>query len=158
MTGPLPEHALLLRDFANTVDVEEGTDELSEPAALAAWLRGHGLISCGADGARPDPRDAGWQGTRGTDTRDAGWQGADNAGREGACSADEADLEIAIALRASLRAAMRAHHQRPHSGTGVAAAKGATAMANTSATAAANTSEPPPRTRQPPHPVRGWLH
>ena len=138
MTGALPEHALLLRDFANTVDVEEGTDELGDPAALVAWLRDHGLISCGTDGAGPDPGDTGRPGTRGTDARDAGAQGAHNQGKDGAYPADEADLETAIALRTSLRAAMRAHHQRPHSGTGVAAATPATGTANTPATGTAS--------------------
>ncbi len=132
MTGALPEHALLLRDFANTVDVEEGTDELRDPAALAAWLRDHGLISCGADGAGPDPGDTG---RPGTDAWNAGTQGANHPGREGAYPADEADLETAIALRSSLRAAMRAHHQRPHGGTGVAAATPATVTANMPGTA-----------------------
>jgi predicted RNA-binding Zn ribbon-like protein len=36
--------AALIRDFANTIDIEEGTDELSTPAALAAWLTGSGLL------------------------------------------------------------------------------------------------------------------
>jgi len=136
MTGALPEHALLLREFANTVDVEEGTDELRDPATLAVWLRDHGLISCGADGTGPEPGDPGRPGARGTDARDAGTQGTDVPGREGAYPADEADLETAIALRTSLRAAMGAHHQRPQGGgTGVAAATPATA---TPATATAS--------------------
>ncbi|MBX6386992.1 MAG: ABATE domain-containing protein, partial [Microbispora sp.] len=40
MTGP----AELLRDFVNTYDVEEDTDELASPAELCVWLRERGLI------------------------------------------------------------------------------------------------------------------
>ena len=102
MTGAPPEHALLLRDFANTVDLDEGTDALSDPAALAAWLFDHGL---------------------------------DATGNHGDDGAGEADLEVAISLRTSVRAAMRAHHQRRDGGTsGAAAATGAAVAADTLAT------------------------
>ncbi len=84
MASPLPEHALLLRDFANTVDIDEGTDVLTDPRSLEVWLRQRGLIQDG---------------------------GADAHGRPGT----QADLETAIALRTSLRSAMRAHHD-PTSG------------------------------------------
>ncbi|HUK69707.1 MAG TPA: CGNR zinc finger domain-containing protein [Streptosporangiaceae bacterium] len=50
MTGAPPEHAALLRDFANTVDMDEGTDTLSDPAALATWLFDHGLDATGSHG------------------------------------------------------------------------------------------------------------
>lgn len=40
---PAPGELELVRRFANTRDVEEGTDELSEPAALRCWLRREGL-------------------------------------------------------------------------------------------------------------------
>ena len=33
----------LLRDFVNTRDLDEATDEIASPAELAAWLEGHGL-------------------------------------------------------------------------------------------------------------------
>ncbi|RRO16942.1 zf-CGNR multi-domain protein [Saccharopolyspora rhizosphaerae] len=36
-------HAQLVIAFANTLDVEDGTDALSEPAGLARWLREHEL-------------------------------------------------------------------------------------------------------------------
>jgi predicted RNA-binding Zn ribbon-like protein len=39
-----PEHVTLLRDFANTVDVSEGTDVLSDVSGLTGWLRDQGLI------------------------------------------------------------------------------------------------------------------
>jgi predicted RNA-binding Zn ribbon-like protein len=44
----------LVRDFVNTHDIDEGTDELSSPAALATWLRqrrvlGEGERATGAD-------------------------------------------------------------------------------------------------------------
>ncbi len=35
----------LVRDFVNTLDVDTGQDELLSPAALAAWLREHGLAT-----------------------------------------------------------------------------------------------------------------
>ena len=85
MVSGLPEHALLLRDFANTVDIDERTDALTDPASLAAWLRDHGLIAGSSPGA----------GAPGVDV------GGDRA---------QADLETAIALRISLRSAMRSHH------------------------------------------------
>lgn len=44
MADPSAAAALLL-EFANTLDVEEGTDELSTPAALKHWLAGHGLVA-----------------------------------------------------------------------------------------------------------------
>lgn len=80
-----PEHALLLRDFANTVDISERTDELADRAALAAWLHDHGLIP-------PRPVDG------------------DAPGRDLDGSGGNLDLETAVALRTSLRAAMQAHH------------------------------------------------
>lgn len=39
-----PPHVELLRDFANTVDVDEGTDSLTTPRELSRWLREHGLL------------------------------------------------------------------------------------------------------------------
>jgi predicted RNA-binding Zn ribbon-like protein len=40
----IPAHALLLRDFANTLDVDEGTDALIEASEVTAWLREHDLL------------------------------------------------------------------------------------------------------------------
>jgi predicted RNA-binding Zn ribbon-like protein len=37
----------LVRDFVNTRDVEAGTDTLSDPAALATWLRDNNLLAPG---------------------------------------------------------------------------------------------------------------
>ncbi|GAA1309424.1 hypothetical protein Psi02_26540 [Planotetraspora silvatica] len=50
MTEP-SRHAALIRDFANTVDVEEGTDTITSPEGLAAWLREQGLSPGGVDEA-----------------------------------------------------------------------------------------------------------
>jgi predicted RNA-binding Zn ribbon-like protein len=47
--GPLE----LVRGFVNTLDIEGGIDELSSPRALAAWLRGRGLLREGT-ATRPD--------------------------------------------------------------------------------------------------------
>ncbi|MEV5413644.1 CGNR zinc finger domain-containing protein [Thermopolyspora sp. NPDC052614] len=46
----MSDPAELLRDFVNTYDVEDDADELTSAAALAGWLRDHGLI---ADDDRP---------------------------------------------------------------------------------------------------------
>jgi predicted RNA-binding Zn ribbon-like protein len=35
----------IVRDFVNTLDVDTGQDELTSPAALAGWLREHGLAA-----------------------------------------------------------------------------------------------------------------
>jgi predicted RNA-binding Zn ribbon-like protein len=86
------EHALLLRDFVNTLDLEEGTDELSAPASLAEWLNGRGLLARGA------------------------------AMAEVAESARRADLQAALELRAALRSAMRAHHEAEAQPSGLATA------------------------------------
>jgi predicted RNA-binding Zn ribbon-like protein len=87
----LPRHALLLRDFVNTLDIDDGTDELRDPASLVTWLDGRGLIPAGT---------------------------GDSAGRR----AGDADLDAAVALRESLRAAMRAHHDMPEPPSGIEAA------------------------------------
>ena len=38
----------LVIDFVNTLDVDAGSDELSSPAALGAWLAERGLLQAGA--------------------------------------------------------------------------------------------------------------
>ncbi len=74
-SGRSARHAVLVRDFVNTLDLDTGEDHLDSPPALAAWLQGHDLP----------------------------------AGR----AAARADLDAALALRESLRAALRDHHDRP---------------------------------------------
>ncbi|MGW5973603.1 CGNR zinc finger domain-containing protein [Streptomyces sp. NPDC055186] len=39
-----PASAVLVEAFANTVDVEETSDEIATPAGLADWLTGRGLL------------------------------------------------------------------------------------------------------------------
>ncbi|MGH8971135.1 MAG: ABATE domain-containing protein, partial [Actinomycetes bacterium] len=39
-----PAHVELLREFANTLDAEDGSDELTSPSALDGWLRRAGLL------------------------------------------------------------------------------------------------------------------
>jgi predicted RNA-binding Zn ribbon-like protein len=41
---PAPDGLDLVIDYVNTLDVEDGTDELAAPAGLAAWLAGRGLL------------------------------------------------------------------------------------------------------------------
>jgi len=43
-TNHPPEHVTLLRQFANTVDVSEGSDVLSDVNGLTGWLRDRGLL------------------------------------------------------------------------------------------------------------------
>ena len=40
----------LVRDFVNTKDLEDGTDELTSPAELADWLAVSGLAHAGGEG------------------------------------------------------------------------------------------------------------
>jgi predicted RNA-binding Zn ribbon-like protein len=47
MATATPAHALLLRDFVNTYDVEYDVDELAAPADLTAWLSERGLVPLG---------------------------------------------------------------------------------------------------------------
>lgn len=47
----VPEHAKLLCDFANTLDVEDQIEHLRRPADLATWLRDHRLLEPDGSGA-----------------------------------------------------------------------------------------------------------
>ena len=40
----IPTHAVLLRDFANTLDVEEDSDALTDASEVTVWLREHDLL------------------------------------------------------------------------------------------------------------------
>jgi predicted RNA-binding Zn ribbon-like protein len=44
---PAPGSLESVRAFINTMDIENGTDEISSPPALGAWLAEHGLIARG---------------------------------------------------------------------------------------------------------------
>jgi predicted RNA-binding Zn ribbon-like protein len=46
-THHAPGRLELVREFVNTLDVEEGTDELAEPDGALAWLRSHELLAAG---------------------------------------------------------------------------------------------------------------
>ena len=48
-TTPQPPHVELLIGYANSIDLELATDDLTTPAELATWLVEHGLL------ARPAP-------------------------------------------------------------------------------------------------------
>jgi predicted RNA-binding Zn ribbon-like protein len=50
----VPQHARLLLDFANTVDVEAATDELSSTSHLSTWLRQNGLLTTQARASSED--------------------------------------------------------------------------------------------------------
>jgi predicted RNA-binding Zn ribbon-like protein len=51
MSNPAPGELETVRGFVNTRDVDEDTDELATPAALAGWLREHALT--GDHGGEP---------------------------------------------------------------------------------------------------------
>ena len=42
------ESAELVRDFANTIDIEDDTDSLRAPSGLTQWLRDHELLDRGS--------------------------------------------------------------------------------------------------------------
>ena len=48
----IPPAALVVKDFVNSADLAAGTEELTSPAALGAWLDAHGLV--GPAGALDD--------------------------------------------------------------------------------------------------------
>ncbi|GGT46853.1 CGNR zinc finger domain-containing protein [Streptomyces chromofuscus] len=52
-----PAAAVLVEAFANTVDVEEASDEIATPAGLANWLTGRGLLNAPAE-IPPDVHDS----------------------------------------------------------------------------------------------------
>ena len=91
--GQAPGDLAMLQAFVNTLDVEEGKDELATPAAMEAWLRGAGLA------AQPAAQPPG-QRTEHLAALPAG-QPASGAG--------PADLALAVALREALRAVLRSH-------------------------------------------------
>src|SRR5262250_2028208 len=51
--GIAPGHLGTLQAFVNTLDIEQGTDELASPADLDAWLRRAGLAGGPADPSGP---------------------------------------------------------------------------------------------------------
>jgi predicted RNA-binding Zn ribbon-like protein len=51
--GIAPGHLGTLQAFVNTLDIEQGTDELASPADLDAWLRQTGLADGPADPSGP---------------------------------------------------------------------------------------------------------
>jgi predicted RNA-binding Zn ribbon-like protein len=50
----IPPEVEIVRSFVNTLDVDEGTDELSSPAALQRWLRAADLIPVGVPASGRD--------------------------------------------------------------------------------------------------------
>jgi predicted RNA-binding Zn ribbon-like protein len=52
--APAPSDLAIVQAFVNTVDLEDGTDALDSPAALADWLVRHGLVRRRPRLGRPD--------------------------------------------------------------------------------------------------------
>jgi predicted RNA-binding Zn ribbon-like protein len=90
--GQAPGDLATLQAFVNTLDIEQGTEELGSPQALAIWLHATGLL---------DPPGA-------TSYAEAGPPAAAlaNAGAP-------ADLETALELREALRGVLRSHIAQP---------------------------------------------
>jgi predicted RNA-binding Zn ribbon-like protein len=44
-----PASAVLVEAFANTVDVEEASDEIATPAGLSGWLKSRGLLDASGE-------------------------------------------------------------------------------------------------------------
>jgi predicted RNA-binding Zn ribbon-like protein len=97
--GQAPGDLASLQAFVNTLDIEQGTDELATPSALGAWLRGAGLTE-------PATQDADGSGPAGRGYRRSS---SEPARSEPADRASPADLELAVALREALRAVLRSH-------------------------------------------------
>ena len=55
-----PGDLAVVRAFVNTLDIDEGMEELGDPAALAAWLAAHGLLDEGLEASAADVRRATW--------------------------------------------------------------------------------------------------
>lgn len=119
LAGPAPGRLETVRAFINTLDIEAGTDALSTPAGLLAWLRDHDLLAP-PSGARALRRsaadraaavDAAAVEAGGVEAAEAGPVGAGPveaaAGSAGAVTA--ADLRQAVALREALRWVLRSH-------------------------------------------------
>jgi predicted RNA-binding Zn ribbon-like protein len=51
---PIPAEVEVVRSFVNTLDLGEGADELTSPAALQRWLREAGLIPKGVPASGRD--------------------------------------------------------------------------------------------------------
>jgi len=49
---PAPHRLDLVIDFVNSFDLEAGTEQLSDPAGLAVWLTGRGLLAAGEHATR----------------------------------------------------------------------------------------------------------
>ena len=44
----------LVQAYVNTVDLQDGPEEFTDPNTLRAWLVAHGLLDSGADVTDPD--------------------------------------------------------------------------------------------------------
>lgn len=93
--GQAPGDLARLQAFVNTLDLEQGTDELGTPAALDAWVRQAALTEPAAERLAGNPGSADEAGQ--SDEADEG----DRAG--------PAELALAVGLREALRAVLRSH-------------------------------------------------
>jgi predicted RNA-binding Zn ribbon-like protein len=54
VNDPIPDELVRVRDFVNTLDVEELTDEFASPASFSAWAARHGGLPRGTTASRRD--------------------------------------------------------------------------------------------------------
>lgn len=52
--APAPGGLFAVQAFVNTFDIEDDEDDLTDPAALTAWLRDHNLLVGGAQASRAE--------------------------------------------------------------------------------------------------------
>jgi predicted RNA-binding Zn ribbon-like protein len=57
MSNPAPGALETVRSFVNTLDVEDGSDALSDPGGASAWFAAQGLLGDGAAGVRASAAD-----------------------------------------------------------------------------------------------------
>jgi predicted RNA-binding Zn ribbon-like protein len=123
MDGVKPELQLVC-DFVNTLEVEDGTDELADAAALGVWLRARGLW-----GRRPNEHDAAAARTLREALRDLMW-----ANNGGAVDTETASATLdAAAQRAGVVARFdngRIRLNAPAGGIGAVLAAAGEAMAD----------------------------
>ncbi len=111
--GQAPGALATVQAFVNTLDIEQGTEDLSSPAALDRWLADAGLTDEPGTGS-------------GTP---AGRSGpARTAARPAPATSGPADLSLALDLREALRDVLRSHVRRADTDAAVRLAEISAAM------------------------------
>src|SRR4029453_15402546 len=97
-TETVPRELVAVQELVNTIDLEDGNDQLDSPEALGRFLTGHGLL--GPDGPAGGADRRAGRGAWGGSPPGHGLLGpAEPVG--------QADLDLAVELREALRAMLR---------------------------------------------------